>query len=87
MMARFLKDGDERLEKISDFEVQTIGEDGEVQTIDWNLNTTFNKVFEKMEKKHRKGIEVSVLDFGDGLQATITANAKSIKHHYVVMMA
>lgn len=87
MLARFLKEGDARLEQVNDFEIQTIHDNGEIQDIDWNINTTFNAVFGTLEKKHRKGIEVSVLDYGESLQATVTANATSIKHYYVVMMA
>ncbi len=87
MMAHFLKDGDRRLDEISDFEVQTIHENGEIQNTNWHKNTTFNNVFDVFEKKHTKGIEVSVLDYGDELQATVTANAKSIKHYYKVLIS
>ena len=86
MMARLLKDGDERLDEISDFEIQKIGENGEIQDTDWEVNSTFNKVFDKLEKKHRKGFGASVLDYGDELQATVTPDAKSVKHHYRILM-
>ena len=86
MMAHFLKDGDERLDKLADFEVQTINEDGEIGDINWRENTTFNHILNLFENKHKKGTEVSILDYGEELQATVTANAKSVNHHYCVIM-
>ena len=87
MMAKFLRDGDSRLETVSDFEVQTIFENGETLDTNWHSNTTFHEVFDQLENKHRKGIDISVLDYGDELQATVTPKANSIKHHYTVIMA
>lgn len=86
MMALFLKDGDSRLEEISDFEVQTIAENGEIINSHWHRESTFHEVFDKLDKKHRKGLEISVLDYGDHVQATVTANAESVKYHYVVLV-
>lgn len=86
MIAHFLKDGDERLDKLADFEVQTINQDGEVVDINWRENTTFNFILDSFKYRHRQGIEASILDYGDELQATVTPNAKSVKHHYCVMM-
>ncbi|MBO0588200.1 MULTISPECIES: hypothetical protein [unclassified Sporosarcina] len=87
MMAKFLIDGDSRLEMVSDFEVQTIDENGEIIDTSWHNDSTFHKVFDKLSKKHRKGVEISVLDFGDELRATVIATAPSVKHHYAVIMA
>ena len=88
MIAKFLKYDDARLEEPSDIEIQKIDDaSGEVLNIDTYLDTTLRAVFNHFEKKHRKGIEVSVLDYGDELRATVTVNAKSIKHHYTVIMA
>lgn len=85
MMALFLKDGDSRLEEVSDFEVQTMDGNGRVVNLDWYRNSTFNKVFENLREKHLKGIEISVLDYGDQLQATVTVNDSSFKYHYLVL--
>ena len=46
MIARFAKNDDSRFEKVSDFEIQTIAENGEIIRIEWYMETTFNKVFE-----------------------------------------
>lgn len=85
MMAKFLKDGDKRLDETYDFEVQMIGDDGEILDTDWEEETTFNKVFDGLEKKHGS-FEVSVLDYGDELQATITLHRKSAKHSFRVLV-
>lgn len=87
MIVKFLEDGDSRLEGVSDFEVQTIAENGEVVDNNWYNDSTFHGMFDMLEKKHRKGLEISVLDYGDELQATVTANADTVKHHYTVIMA
>lgn len=87
MMALFLKDGDSRLEVVSDFEVQTVAGNGEIVDTNWHDESTFHKIFDKLGRKHRKGLEISVLDYGDELQATVTVNATSVKHHYAVIMA
>lgn len=87
MMAKFLNDGDKRLEEVADFEVQTVNEGGEVVDTDWYEETTFQAVFNKLNNKHRKGIEVAVLDYGDEIQATVEVTAKSVKNHYTVIMA
>lgn len=85
MMARFLKDGDLSLEEVSNFEIRTIDENDEVLNTNWHDDYTFNKVFDELRKKHRSGIEISVLDYGDELIGTVTANAESVKYHYAVI--
>ncbi|MER2005876.1 MAG: hypothetical protein ABS939_00370 [Psychrobacillus sp.] len=85
MIARFLKDGDPRLEEVSDFSIQTVGEDGKILNSEWHGDSTFDKEFEKLAKKHRKGLEISVLDYGYHLQATVTVNEASVNYHYRVM--
>jgi len=86
MIAIFLEDGDARLDVLSDFEVQTINENDVVIDIDWHEDSTFQKVFSELGKKHRKGLEISVLDYGEELKAYVTVIAASVKHQYVVRM-
>lgn len=86
MLAKFIKYDDPRLSEIADFEVLTIQDDGEIHDTNWHDDTTYNKLFDMLILKHRKGIEVSVLDYGDELRATVTANARTVKHHYVIIM-
>ncbi|WP_161487583.1 hypothetical protein [Paenisporosarcina indica] len=85
-MAKFLKDGDKKLDETNDFEIQAIGAGSEIEDIDWQEETTFNKVFDVLEKKHGS-FDVSVLDYGDELQATVTLHRKSASHHYRVLIA
>lgn len=86
MMAIFLKDGDSRLEKVSDFEIQTISTDDKIIDIDFRNKSTFNAVFEELDKRYQKGLEISVLDYGGDLQATVTPIEDTVKHHYLVLM-
>lgn len=86
MIAIFLEDGDARLDVLSDFDVQTINENDVVIDIDWHEDSTFQKVFSELGKKHRKGLEISVLDYGEELKAYVTVIAASVKHQYVVRM-
>ena len=85
-LARFVKPGDERLEKRADFEVQTVAESGEITEINWHLDSTFNEVFSQLRKRHKKGLEVTVIDYGDSMRGTGTPRAKSVTHHYDVIM-
>lgn len=86
MMAIFLENGDARLEVVSDFEVQIIDGNDVVIDTDWHDDSTFNKVFSELGKKHRKGLEISVLDYGKELKAYVTVIAASVKRQYVVRM-
>ena len=85
MIARFLKNDDSRLEKVSDFEIQTVSENGEIVKTDWYIETTFNKVHELLGKSHDEGLEISTLDNEGELRSIVTPKAESVKEHYVVM--
>ena len=86
MLAKFLEDGDKRLDETYDFEVQMVNYDGEIVVIEWEEETTFNKVFDGLEKRYGS-FDVSVLDYGDELQAMITLHRESVKHSFRVIMA
>lgn len=86
MIEKFLKNDDVRLDQVANFEIQTINKDGITEDLDWHDNTTFTDLFFELKKKHKKGIEISVLDYGDELQATVTPYAKSANVHYTVLM-
>lgn len=84
MKTCFLKNDDSRLEKVSDFEIQTIAENGDVVKIDWYMETTFIKIYEMLEKVHKEGFYISYLDKEGELQSIVRPKAED-KKHYVVM--
>lgn len=84
MMAKFLKDDDERLNVLGSFEVLVISNESD-KVIDRNKynNITFNEVIGNIERKYEKEIEISVLDYGDELRAILTPSEKISNCHYV----
>lgn len=87
MIGKFIKYGDKRLDKVSDFEVQVINnENGEIIDSNWYNETTFNKIFDSLELKHENELEISVLDYGDELRAIATPSEKMFNHHYAILM-
>ena len=85
MLAILLEKDDSRLEETFDFELHTVTENGSITKTDWAYNSTFNKVFEALAQKHKKGVEITVLDYEGELRGIVTPKAESVKNHYVVM--
>lgn len=87
LVGRFLKVEDERLNENINLEIHTVDKNGETLTSKWHEGLSMNEAFILLQKKHLAGIQVSILDLGDELLATITANAKSVQHHYKITMS
>lgn len=87
MMAKFIEDGDKILDQVSDFEVQIINnENGEIVGSDWHDGATFNNIFDNLESRYEKELEISVLDYGDEFRAIVTPSDEMFNHHYAVLM-
>lgn len=77
---------DKRLNEARDFEVRKVYLTGTVLSTELKKETTLNQLFEEIQKKHRGGVTLLVLDYGDELHSIITPKAESVKHRYEVVI-
>lgn len=85
MSAKVLNDHNTVLTEIDDFTVVVqVSATDEVVKDECYLDTSFAELASRIAAKYKSGITMSVLDYGDEMQAVITPNNARSKHCYTV---
>ena len=85
MFAKVLNDQNPVLNEIDDFTVEVLNSaTDEVVKEQCYIDTSFAELASRIAAKYKSGITMSVLDYGDEMQAVITPNNTRSKHCYTI---
>lgn len=85
MYAKVLNDHNPVLTEIDDFTVVVqVSATDEVVKEECYIDTSFEELANRIAAKYKNGITMSVLDYGDEMQAVITPNDVRSKHCYTI---